>query len=353
MKMVDFTYDLPEELIASEPPAIRGDARLLTLDRSSGDWGDQRYGDFVNYLSAGDLVILNDTKVISARLMTHKKSSGAIRELVLLESHGQKDSWHQHRALYRGRLSQGDVLVAGDGTELVVEDIIGEGVAKITSDRDLLDLADKIGETPLPPYLHRAATAQDKLRYQTLWAKIEGSVAAPTASLNLNDQIMTALKAKKVQIGYATLHVGLGTFLPIRTDNIEDHVMHKEYFFIPARTVNAIRSTKAQGKKVVAIGTTITRTLEYSAAEILSPKTGDLQGEADIFIYPGYEFKIIDALLTNFHAPETTVLMLAAAFAGWDNLKKAYEQAVKMRYRFLSYGDSMFIYSGNNYDNDG
>ncbi len=343
MQTDNFNYNLPRELIALHPPKERGNARLLVMDRTSGKLYERVYADFTNYLSAGDVVILNDTKVIPARIITHKKNNLAKRELVLLESHGRQDNWHIHKALYRGHINRGDVLLTEDQTELFVTEVLDDGVILISSRITLLEVANKNGQTPLPPYLNRDAEPDDKYRYQTIWAKEEGSVAAPTASLNLTNEVIDKLTAQGVVVTYATLHVGLGTFLPIRTNDLAQHVMHKEYFVVPAVTIGAIRRAKENGKKVIAIGTTITRTLEYAAEEIMSGSGEEISGDADIFIYPGYKFKLVDGLLTNFHAPKSSVLMLAAAFAGWDNLKSAYNYAIEKRYNFLSYGDSMFI----------
>lgn len=340
MQLSDYTYDLPDNLIANQPPRVRGTSRLLVLNRAAQTITDSRYADVAQFLEPGDLLVLNDTKVIKARLMT-TKASGVERELIILEKHGQADDWHRHKVLYRRTLAVGDVLHVGNAT-IAVEEILGDGLAIVKSSADMLDLTEKHGQVPLPPYMHREATPMDTERYQTVWAKEKGSVAAPTASLNMTDEILATLRAKGVQTAYLTLHVGLGTFLPIRTEKIEEHHMHQEYFEIPANTVAAIQTAKAVGKRVVALGTTVTRTLEYAAAE-LAAEPHDLSGEADIFIYPGYEFKVIDGLLTNYHAPKSTVLMLTAAFAGWPLLKRAYEHAVAERYHFLSYGDSMLI----------
>lgn len=340
MHVSDYTYDLPEELIADAPPETRGAARLLVLDRETGAVQDRRYADVVDYLEPGDVLVLNDTKVIKARLIT-TKDNGAIRELVLVEKHGSEDDWHRHKVLYRRKLTVGDILHVGDAS-ITVEEILDGGLAIVRSEQDLLRLADKYGSVPLPPYMHRDATPLDVERYQTVWAEEQGSVAAPTASLNMTEETLEKLRAKGVIITYLTLHVGLGTFLPIRVDNLAEHKMHQEYFEIPQKTVAAIQTAKATGKRVIALGTTVTRTLEY-AHEALKEPACDLSGEADIFMYPGYEFKTIDGLLTNYHAPKSTVLMLTAAFAGWDKLLPAYQHAVEEKYRFFSYGDSMLI----------
>lgn len=325
MLVSDFSYDLPEERIAKFPPKVRGTTRLLVLDKKTGEIKDSYYKDLVDFLNPGDVLILNDTRVMQSRLFC-TLPDGRKRELVVLEKHGNEPE----RVMYRGKLHEGDVLNPGN---ISIKHLLGGGIAEVESDIPLADLAEKYGTVPLPPYLHRDATAEDKKRYQTVWAKDMGSAAAPTASLNMTEELLEKLKNKGVIIKYLTLHVGLGTFLPIRTDNIEDHKMHSEWYHIPENTIEAIKNAK----RVVALGTTVARTLEYYA------RTGKTEGEDDIFIYPGFEFKIVDALLTNFHAPKSTVLMLASAFAGWDNLKNAYDHAIKAEYNFLSYGDSMLI----------
>ena len=341
MQLSDFHYDIPEELIAAEPPKTRGEARLLTLDRTSGRIQDKFYCDIVDFLSAGDVLVINDTKVIKARLIAQKPTAGQ-RELVLVEKHGKSDDWFLHKVIYRRRLKPNEELFVGDN-KLIVREILDGGMALIESDKSLLDIADEFGMPPLPPYMRRQATESDVERYQTVFAEKAGSVAAPTASLNMTDETLARLKAKGVNVVHATLHVGLGTFLPIRVDDVTKHHMHKEYFEVPKATVAAIQTAKQSGHRVVALGTTVTRTLEYAHQQILHEAPADLSGEADIFMYPGYEFKTIDGLLTNFHMPESTVLMLTAAFAGWDKLKPAYEHAVNAKYKFFSYGDSMLI----------
>ena len=334
MLVSDFNYDLPEERIAKFPPKVRGTTRLLAINRKTGELTDSYYAKLADFLNPGDVLILNDTRVMHSRLFT-ELPDGRERELVVLEKHGDEP---QH-VMYRGKLHDGDVLtVKGSSEKVNVVSILGNGIAEVTSDSPLDVLTEKYGNVPLPPYLHRDATESDKERYQTVWAKNMGSAAAPTASLNMTDELLAALKAKGVKVKYLTLHVGLGTFLPIRTDNVEEHKMHSEWFCIPDDTLAEIKTAKTAGKRVVALGTTVARTLEYYA------KTGKTSGEDDIFIYPGFEFKIVDALLTNFHAPKSTVLMLASAFAGWDHLSAAYKHAVEEKYNFLSYGDSTFIY---------
>ena len=341
MNLADFHYYIPERLIATEPPEQRGDARLLVLNRRTGAFADKHYADVVEYLQAGDVLVINDTKVIKARIIATKPSGGE-RELILVEKHGRTDDWHTHKVLYRRKLKVGDELFVNDN-RLIMQEILGDGLAVIQSSRDLLEIADEYGSVPLPPYMKRDATAADIERYQTVFAREQGSVAAPTASLNMTADTLAKLRDKGVIVTYATLHVGLGTFLPIRVDDVTEHKMHKEYFEVPAATIQAIRTAKASGHRVIALGTTVTRTLEYAHEQILAGPVVDMSGEADIFMYPGYEFKTIDGLLTNFHMPESTVLMLTAAFAGWDKLKPAYLHAIEHDYRFFSYGDSMLI----------
>ncbi|MCL1930040.1 tRNA preQ1(34) S-adenosylmethionine ribosyltransferase-isomerase QueA [Candidatus Saccharibacteria bacterium] len=342
MKPSDFSYNLPENLIAKHPPRTRGTSRLLVLDRRTGRVQDSHYANLAEFLDPGDLLIINDTKVMKSRLIATKKN-GAKRELVVLEKHLADTNWHQHQVLYRGRLQTGEELFI-DQHKLEVVDILGNGLAIIRSKSDLLELTNEYGTPPLPPYLKRDATPSDTERYQTVFARNLGSAAAPTASLNMTDSLLEKLRAKKIKITSLTLRVGLGTFLPIRVDDIRKHRMHAEYFVLPTQTLTAIRHAKQSGYRVIALGTTVARTLEYCAKTINAQATpSEVRGEADIFIYPGYNFKIVDGLLTNFHAPNSTVLMLAAAFAGWDNLSAAYEHAKSDSYKFLSYGDSMLI----------
>ena len=339
MLVSDFNYNLPENKIAIRPPKVRGTTRLLVLNRQTGEVIDSKYANLVDFLLPGDLIILNDTRVMRSRVFT-ELPDGRPRELVVLEKHdGEID-----HVMYRGKLHAGDQLtvknVADDSKTndiVTVTEILGNGTATVTANRNLTDIIADYGNVPLPPYLHRDADKEDIKRYQTIWAKELGSAAAPTASLNMTKELIQKLQDKGIQIKYLTLHVGLGTFLPIRSDNVEEHHMHSEWFHIPKDTLQAIKETKASGHRIIAVGTTVTRTLEYWA------KTGKTEGEDNIFIYPGFKFQAIDALVTNFHAPKSTVLMLTAAFAGWNHLKPAYEHAIKGDYKLLSYGDSMFI----------
>lgn len=331
MLVSDYNYDLPEERIAKFPPEVRGTTRLAVLNRKTGEIKDSYYRDLADFLNKGDVIILNDTRVMQSRIFT-MLPDGRERELVVLERHQPE----LVKVMYRGKLHAGDILTVSDAKIEVIE-ILGNGIAEVKSNIPLDELAEKYGTVPLPPYLHRDATEADKERYQTVWGKKMGSAAAPTASLNMTDDLIKRLEEKGIVVKYLTLHVGLGTFLPIRSDEVEGHKMHSEWFNIPDETLAAIKTAKENNHRVIALGTTVARTLEYYA------KTGRTSGEDDIFIYPGFHFEMIDALLTNFHAPKSTVLMLTAAFAGWENLHQAYDHCVKEKYNFLSYGDSMFI----------
>jgi len=374
MELKDYTYELPEDRIAAHPPKIRGTSKLLALNRKNGEITDSFYKNIADFFEKGDLLILNDTKVIKARLFATKEN-GAERELVILERHSFDSDWHKHKVMYRGKLKAGNKLFVKNSSpeeknqnqnskaEIVVEEILGDGIAIVSSKADLRELCENFGTVPLPPYMRRDATPLDIERYQTVFAEEKGSVAAPTASLNMTEEILDSLRKKGVEIKYLTLHVGLGTFMPIRVEKIEEHKMHQEYFEIPAETAEEIRKTHQNGGRVFALGTTVARTLEYAhnaifekslngnsgnrkdLSKVSKNQNGDLSGEADIFIFPGYEFKTIQGLITNFHAPKSTVLMLASAFAGWENLKNAYNHAIQNgEYKFLSYGDSMIIY---------
>ena len=340
MRVSDFDYELPEEKIAKYPPLERGSTRLLMLDRSSGALVHALYAGFDAFLQPGDLLVLNNTKVVRARLFACKPT-GAKIELMLLEKH----QGEQNLVLYRGKLKKGDKLET-HGYELLVTDIVDHGIARIEMSEggEISEFFEDFGGVPIPPYLKRDAEEVDLERYQTLFAQLPGSVAAPTASLNMTQEMLQKLRRKGVDVVTLTLHVGLGTFLPIRVESFQEHIMHREFYSIPPESAEKIRRVKASGGRIVAVGTTVTRALEHAGArieDVLGRET--LTGEADIFIYPGYRFRVIDALLTNFHAPRSTVLMLASAFAGTDNLRNAYREALQKDYLFLSYGDSMLI----------
>jgi S-adenosylmethionine:tRNA ribosyltransferase-isomerase len=339
MKTADFNYDLPESLIASRPPAVRGQSRLLVIDRRTGLIIDRSYADLTNYLDAGDTLVLNDTKVFPARVSatTEQKTY----ELILLEEVEVSGS-HHISCLVRGKIKIGQILTVGSRALTVIAIELG-GTAKLSSPISYLELADEYGTVPLPPYMRRKAEENDIERYQTVFAETPGSAAAPTASLNMTPELIRALQAKGVVICYVTLHVGIGTFLPIRTDELQDHQMHTEHFVIPQETMLAIQTSRKLNNKIVALGTTVCRTLEANANELLHSTPQRLIGQTNIFMYPGYNFQLVDHLMTNFHAPSSTVLMMAAAFAGWPLLKSAYEHAVATRYQFLSYGDTTLI----------
>jgi S-adenosylmethionine:tRNA ribosyltransferase-isomerase len=341
MRISEFDYELPDERIAHRPPRQRGASRLLVMKKKDGTILHHRYSELAQLLLPGDVVVLNDTKVIKARLIA-LNSVGKERELLLLEKHGSQSDRYRAKCMYRGKIQAGEVLKVGS-SQVTVTSLYGGGIAEIESDVELLELAKKNGRIPLPPYMKRSATTADEKRYQTVFAKEPGSVAAPTASLNFTDDLHKELVQKGIVVVSLTLHVGLGTFLPIRSDEVEEHIMHSEYFEIPPDTIKIIQKAKQNNHRIVAIGTTVARTLEFASSDILNNSGKEISGEADIFIYPGYKFKVIDVLLTNFHAPRSTVLMLTAAFGGWKNLKSAYEEAVREKYHFLSYGDSMLI----------
>jgi len=340
MQLSEYTYDLPDAAIAIHPPKLRGETKLLVLDKKNGSIQDSYYRELDHFLHAGDVLVMNNTKVIPARLLV-KNDAGAERELLLLEKHGTSQDHHASLVMYRKKIHPQQKLYA-DKAVITVDELLSNGTARVHSSTDLWELAEAIGSVPLPPYMHRAEEPGDRERYQTIFAKEKGSVAAPTASLNMTPKLLQKIANKGVEIRELTLHVGLGTFMPIRVEDVTKHTMHQEYFEIPHSTAKSIRKAKEEGRRVIAVGTTVTRTLEFAAPHILNDAK-NISGEADIFIYPGYTFKIIDGLLTNFHAPESTVLMMAAAFAGWGNLKHAYDHALVSNYTFLSYGDSMLI----------
>ncbi|MEI6847491.1 MAG: tRNA preQ1(34) S-adenosylmethionine ribosyltransferase-isomerase QueA [Chlorobiaceae bacterium] len=346
MRVADFDYELPEEKIAYYPPKERGATRLLVVSRKSGEIRHDRYAGLYDFLKKGDLLVLNNTRVIRARLFAFKLT-GARIELMLLEKHQVE----QNLVLYRGKLKKGETLTA-HGQKILVADIVDHGIARIEIQGNYLsgsvqDFFEHYGGVPIPPYLKREAEELDRERYQTVFAQQPGSVAAPTASINLTPELLEKLRQKEVDITAITLHVGLGTFLPIRVESLHEHVMHREYYSIPVEAAEKIRRAKNFGGRIIAVGTTVTRALEHAGERIEyfsgSEDNQALTGEADIFIFPGYKFRIIDALLTNFHAPRSTVLMLTAAFTGSDNLRKAYSSALAEGYYFLSYGDSMLI----------
>ncbi len=338
MKKSDFYYDLPEALIAQKPLAKRSASRLLCLDKETDKITDRQFVDFLDLLHADDLLVLNNTKVIPARLFGHKQSGGKVE--ILIE---RVISEHEVLAHMRSSKSPkaGVIIELDAGFKCQVlgrkEDLFH---LQFQGEQSLADILENIGHMPLPPYIERADDENDHTRYQTVFAKQSGAVAAPTAGLHFDDELMARIKAKGIQISFVTLHVASGTFRPVKVDNLAEHIMHKEYFEVPEATVSAVTHTKARGGRVVAIGTTAVRSLESAAQE------GALQacsGDTNLFITPGYQFKVVDAMVTNFHLPESTLLMLVSAFAGFDRMQKVYQHAITEKYRFFSYGDAMFI----------
>lgn len=336
MKKHDFHYDLPEALIAQYPAQKRTDSRLLVLEQSN--IRHHQFPNFVDLVEAGDLLIFNNTKVIPARLFGQKVSGGRV-EVLLERITGDKTCLAHIRASKAPKA--GTHLLLEGGIELEVVERANDlfALRSLGSD-NFLDAVEASGHIPLPPYISRQDEQADRLRYQTVYASEKGAVAAPTAGLHFDDVVLKKLQAKGVRSAFVTLHVGAGTFQPVRVDNIEDHHMHAEYINVDAAVCEKIAATKAAGKRVIAIGTTSVRSLETASQ---TGVTKPYQGDTDIFIYPGYQFQCVDALLTNFHLPESTLLMLVSAFAGTENIRKAYQAAVDERYRFFSYGDAMFL----------
>ncbi len=339
MKKEDFYFDLPEELIAQTPLLDRSSSRLLTLNKNDGSTEHKHFYDIVDMINEGDCLVINDTKVIPARLIG-AKSTGARVEVLLLK---RLDDKRYETIVFPGKKARvGDTIIFGDGIlSCVVTDIVTEGnrIVEFQYEGIFEEILDKLGEMPLPPYI--TEKLEDKDRYQTVYAKNNGSAAAPTAGLHFTPEILEKLRAKGVKIANITLHVGLGTFRPVKVDNILEHIMHSEIYDVSEDACKIINETKASGKRVIAVGTTSTRTLESVANEngVLSPSSGN----TDIFIYPPYKFKVVDALITNFHLPESTLIMLVSALAGQDEVLNAYKIAVEEKYRFFSFGDAMFI----------
>ncbi len=346
MRTQDFDFYLPDSLIAQHPTSTRNASKLLYVSSQTGVLEDKQFVDFAHFLSAGDLLVFNDTRVIKARLFGTKSTGGQVEILVerVLNEHHVLAHIRASRAPKAGnmlRLADAfDAKVIGRDDDLFHVQFMG--------DIAVLDLLESYGALPLPPYITHDADAQDDERYQTVYAKHAGAVAAPTAGLHFDETVLSAITAKGVKIAYVTLHVGAGTFQPVRVDNIKDHKMHSEIYHISDETVAAIISTKQAGKNVVAVGTTSLRALESAAQKALNDGKIDAileagSAETSIFITPGFDFKIVDKLLTNFHLPKSTLLMLVSAFAGFDAIKQAYAHAVDKKYRFFSYGDAMFI----------
>ncbi len=341
MKTSDFYYDLPEELIAQTPIEPRNASRLMLLNKSNGNVEHKIFRDLTEYLEPGDCLILNNTRVIPARIYGVKTETGAVVEFLLLK---QKENLVWECLCKPGKRAKiGARFVFGNG-QLVctVTDILEDGnrIVEFKCDSNIYTVLDEIGQMPLPPYIKEKL--EDKERYQTVYSETLGSAAAPTAGLHFTPEMLEDIKKKGVNIGYVTLHVGLGTFRPVKVDDVTKHIMHKEHYIMPRETANLINETHKSGKRVICVGTTSCRTVESVAT-----KNGCICRDEDdtgIFIYPGYEFKCMDALVTNFHLPESTLIMLISAFAGYENVMNAYKIAVKEKYRFFSFGDAMFIY---------
>ena len=340
LKKSDFYFDLPEELIAQDPLEDRSSSRLLMLDKTTGQTEHHVFKDIVDYLRPGDCLVLNNTKVLPARLMGTKEDTGATIEVLLLKRR-ENDIWET--LVKPGKKAKpGTKIVFGDGLlKAEVLEVVEEGNRLIQFQYEGIfeEVLDKLGEMPLPPYITHKL--QDKNRYQTVYAKYEGSAAAPTAGLHFTRELLQQIADKGVEIVYVTLHVGLGTFRPVKVDNILEHHMHSEYYQVTEEAAETINRAKKEGRRVICVGTTSCRTVESAAVE-----KGRIEAGCDnteIFIYPGYEFKVLDCLITNFHLPESTLVMLVSALAGKEHVMAAYEEAIRKKYRFFSFGDAMFI----------
>lgn len=341
LKKSDFYFDLPQELIAQDPLKERSASRLLMLDKTTGETEHKIFHDIVDYLNPGDCLVLNDTKVIPARLIGNREDTGANIEVLLLKRK-ENDVWETlvkpgKKARPGMRLVFGNRLLRAEVLDVVEE---GNRLIKFEYDGIFEEVLDALGEMPLPPYITHKL--EDKTRYQTVYAKYEGSAAAPTAGLHFTRELLDKIEKKGVEIAYVTLHVGLGTFRPVKADNILEHHMHSEYYNVSAQAADKINKAKESGHRVICVGTTSCRTIESAADK--QGRLHECSDNTSIFIYPGYEFKVIDALITNFHLPESTLVMLVSALAGRKHVLQAYEEAIRERYRFFSFGDAMFIH---------
>ncbi|MCR5041484.1 MAG: tRNA preQ1(34) S-adenosylmethionine ribosyltransferase-isomerase QueA [Clostridia bacterium] len=341
MQKSDFYYDLPPELIAQTPIKNRDESRLLVLDRSSGEISHRHFYDVADYLGPGDVLVLNDTKVLPCRLYGVKRGTGATVELLLLEDKGS-DVWDVIAGPGKKARAGAVFDIAGGKMTAEIIEVLdnGDRLAKLSYDGNFYDVLDEVGEMPLPHYITEKLADRD--RYQTVYAKNNGSAAAPTAGLHFTPELLKKLKDKGVEIVYITLHVGIGTFRPVKEDNIEDHKMHFENYTVSSEAAEKINAAKREGRRVIAVGTTCTRTLEASSEENGLVRPGS--DRTNIFIYPGYRFRCVDALITNFHLPESTLIMLVSAFCGREKTLEAYKTAVERRYRFFSFGDACLIY---------
>jgi S-adenosylmethionine:tRNA ribosyltransferase-isomerase len=340
--LTDYHYDLPEGLIAQRPMTQRDQSRLMCLERSSGRFSHGRFGDLVDLLRPGDLLVLNNTRVIPGRLLGRKESGGKVEALILDYAQGVRKGIVECMVKASKRPSPGSRLIFEQGLEARVHSVNSRTChLEFSGPAALEEALDAIGHVPLPPYIQRSDDALDRGTYQTVYARHKGAVAAPTAGLHFTLEMLDRLSRKGVALGFVTLHVGYGTFVPVRVDDIRRHEMHAEWFSLEAGTATAVNNAKDGGGRVVAVGTTCVRTLEFCAAE--DGKVAPQSGMCDLFIYPGYRFKAVDAMLTNFHLPQSTLLMLVSAFAGRTVVLGAYAEAVRENYRFFSYGDAMFI----------
>ena len=343
MRVSDFSFDLPSHLIARFPKESRTASRLMMLNGNTGDIKDQGFKDIVDQLNAGDLLIFNNTRVIPARMFGQKSSGGKIEVLV-------ERLMDQHSVLAHIRASKSPKV----GAQLILEGKINATMVarhgalfelKFNTEQSVLDILDDIGHMPLPPYIDRPDEDSDRERYQTVYNEKPGAVAAPTAGLHFDEALLDIIKSKGAELAFVTLHVGAGTFQPVKVDEISDHIMHSEYVEVPQSVVDQIKKTKLNGGRVIAVGTTSVRSIESAAqkAKLANKPLCEFYGDTDIFITPGYQFQVIDALLTNFHLSESTLLMLVSAFSGYEHIMNAYQHAIKEEYRFFSYGDAMFL----------
>ncbi|HIJ94600.1 MAG TPA: tRNA preQ1(34) S-adenosylmethionine ribosyltransferase-isomerase QueA [Desulfuromonadales bacterium] len=342
MLVKDFSFDLPLELIARHPVAERDGSRLMLLDRQAGSIAEDSFRALAGYLRSGDLLVMNDTRVIPARLFGRKPSGGKVEIFLLRRREGNAEQWECLLKASKKFQSGQDILLESGMSAVVLSRAADNWLIEFSGTEPFESWLEREGHIPLPPYLQRSDIQSDRERYQTVMAREPGAVAAPTAGLHITPELLAVLASQGVETAYLTLHTGLGTFQPVRVERVVDHQIHRECFRIPQETALAIAKTKHSGGRVIAVGTTTARTLEYS-----SQKHGSVvaeAGEADIFIYPGYQFKVVDALITNFHLPESTLLMLVSAFAGREYVLEAYREAISRGFRFYSYGDAMFIF---------
>lgn len=339
MNIEQFDFELPEELIAQTPLEKRDTSKLLVLDKKTGEIEHKHFTDIIDYLESGDTLVLNDTKVIPARLYGVKEETKALIEILLLKE-VKKDTW-ECLVKPAKRIHVGEIVKFSDKLSAQCTEVKDEGIRifKLIYKGILYEILDELGEMPLPPYIHEKL--KDKDRYQTVYAKNIGSAAAPTAGLHFTLDLLNKIKEKNVNVVYITLHVGLGTFRPVNVENINDHKMHSEFYIMSKETAEVLKQTRKNNKKIISVGTTSTRTLETIMN--LYGEFKECSGWTDIFIYPGYKFKAIDNLITNFHLPKSTLVMLVSALAGRENIMNAYKEAIKREYRFFSFGDSMFI----------